>query len=368
MKKTIILKLLLLLLLTGCSFFYRGSNSDDIDYPVYSEFLQPTRTFSLEASQHGYLGVKLLEHINDFLPNRLAFSNRELETADWIVSTLIDFGFDEKQIEVQTFYLHEETSSWWGSASHMIEWYAMQGYYDNLERLDFSQNIILTIPGKSKQTIIIGAHYDGVANPGISDNASGVAMLLENAYRMRDADNYYTLKYIFFGAEEVGLIGSFYYVDNMHKEEIENLVLMINIDVIMDGPELVFAIGFIESMPEFPMTILFDMPEISQNKKSTNIIELAYYLNENKNINLISKPPGISVPTDHLPFIQFGIPVMTFFSTHPVEYPEVFIGDVLHSEKDCLDFIMENFPGRVERALFELGIFLEAVVQNELVQ
>src|SRR5262249_7726363 len=155
------------------------------------------------------------------------------------------------------------------------------GYYDGLMRIDDSQNVILTLPGRSEQTIIIGAHYDGVGNPGISDNAGGMVLLLENAYRMRDVDHYYTLQYVFFGAEEVGLIGAFYFVDQMSQREIDNLVLMINADVIMDGPELVYGVAYLDKMPEYPVDLLWETPEVSQNGLTEQVEAIAGRLNEN---------------------------------------------------------------------------------------
>lgn len=324
--------------------------------------------FNVMTHEHGYLGVQWLQHMNDYLPRRLAFSDRELETAEWIVSTLIGMGFDEDQVDIQTFSMDAETSSWWGEAKWMIEWFESMGYYEGLELLEYSQNIILTLPGQSEQTIIIGAHYDGMNNPGVSDNASGTVLLLENAYRMQQIDHYYTLQYVFFGAEEVGLIGSFYFADNMTQEEIDNLVMVINADVIMDGPELVYAIGYIEALPLSPIDILWETPGISQNALTEQVDEIAIQLNEQYNTEFISKPHGITLASDHLAFVPFGIPVMVFYATHPVEYPEMFSGDVLHSERDHLEYIMENHPGRIERALSAFGRFLEEIVSSEFVQ
>ena len=386
-RKLGILMLLTVIVLYGCG---NGDNDNEQEYEPeverYEEseeelelshvddneqvdiIITEPREFDVTQGEHGYLGVQWIEHMNDNLPNRLAFSDRELETAEWLVEELLDMGFDEDQVEVQTFDINTSTSSWWGDASWSIEWFEEIGYYDGLELLDFSQNVILTIPGLVEETIIIGAHYDGVGYPGISDNASGTVLLLESAYHMQNVDHYYTLQYIFFGAEEVGLIGAFYFVDNMTQEEIDNVALMINADVIMDGPDLVYSIGYIEELPDIPNEILWETPEIAQNALSEQVKEIADHLNDVQGTELISKPLGITLSSDQLAFVQFGMPVMVFYATHPVEHPELFDGDVLHSENDCLDFLMENHPGRVERALHEFGLFLEEVLSSELVQ
>lgn len=385
--KKIVLILLFVTLLSSCANQTVGEHEQEIDrtevttqlastspLPTVTEatdtqaqeieLLRESRfEFDVTAGEYGYLAVGWIEHMNDFLPNRLAFSDRELEAAEWIVETLLEMGFDENQVEMQTFAYDVLTSSWWGDALWSVEWFKSAGYYEGLEFLYESQNVILTIPGRSEQTIIIGAHYDGMANPGISDNASGTVLLLENAYRMQYVDHYYTLQYVFFGAEEVGLIGAFYFVDNMSQEAIDNLILMINADVIMDGPDLVYAIGYVEHA-----SMIISSSDVLQNPLSEQIKELANQLNDQFNTELISKPHAITLPSDHLAFMQFGMPVMVFYATHPVEYPDTFIGDVFHSPNDCLDFITTYQPGRVERALSEFGRFLEAIVSSEFVE
>ena len=324
--------------------------------------------FNVTAGEHGYLAVQWIEHMNDYLPNRLAFTDRELATAEWIVETLLEMGFGEHQVEMQTFRYDTPTSTWWGDASRMMEMYVAMGHYDGLERIDYSQNVILTIPGRSEETIIIGAHYDSIGVPGISDNAGGTVLLLENAYRMRNADNYYTLQYVFFGAEEVGLIGAFYFVDNLTEEDIDNLVLMINADATMDGPSLVYGIGYIEELPHNPMSVMFEESEILQNSLSEQVKEIADQLNAGQRTELTRKPYMIVFPSDQLAFLQFSIPVMMLYGTHPVEFHVGFDGDLYHSERDCLDFIMTNHPGRVEHSLHGFGVFLEEVLSSEFTQ
>ena len=379
MKKILsLLMLLTILLISGCvrtgpttdgnGYDFGDSITDEISITPAPRPPTGARVFDVAPGEHGYLGVQWIEHMNDYLPNRLAFSDREFETAEWLVETMLAMGFDKSQIEMQTFGFDTPTSSWWGEASWTVEWFEEMGYYEGLERIDYSQNVILTIPGRSEQTIIIGAHYDGVDNPGISDNASGTVLLLENAYRMRNVDHYYTLQYVFFGAEEVGLIGAFYFADHMTQEEIDNLVMMINADVIMDGPDLIYAIGYVEKLPSPPSDILWETPGISQNSLSEQVKGIADQLNAQYHTELISKPHALPLPSDQLAFIQFGVPVMVFYATHPVRYPETFNGDVLHTYLDDLDFIMTLHPGRVERALYEFGRFLEEIVSSEFIQ
>ena len=360
MKKLwIAMFLMIAIVVAGCGPAENDGNRDDNGIELQRE---GAREFNIEAGAHGYFALSYIEHMQDALPNRLPFTDRELETAEWIVATLIEMGFSEDQVEVQTFRYDTPTSTWWGGPERHMERYKETGHYAGRERIDYSQNIILTLPGQSAETIVIGAHYDGVGNPGISDNAAGVALLLESAYRMQDLDHYYTLQYVFFGAEEVGLIGVFYFADQLTEVEIDHLILMINADVILDGPNLVYAVGYIEELPEWPMELVFGgaEAEVLQNAITMQIDDLAA-----EDTQLIAKPHAIFSPSDHLAFLQFGIPIVYFYGTHPVQYPDRFHGDVVHSPDDDLDFIMENFPGRIENALDSFGRFLERILMFE---
>ena len=62
------------------------------------------------------------------------------------------------------------------------------------------------------------------------DNAGGVALLMELAKSLSSMDLKRTVKFVFFTAEELGLRGSFNYVEK-HKDEVEKVVMMINLDV-----------------------------------------------------------------------------------------------------------------------------------------
>ena len=332
------------------------------------EILPSVRNFNISPGDHGYHAVRFLEHMNDILPYRLPFSTRELESAYWIVDTLLDMGFDESLIEMQTFRYDVQTSSWWGNALWSLEWFEEEGYFDfdGVERIDYSQNVILTIPGRSERTIIIGAHYDTVGSAGMSDNAAGVALLLESAYRMMDEDHYYTLQYVFFGAEEVGLIGAFYFTDSLTDTEVYNLELVINADVIIEGPIFIYATGYVTYLPDWPIVTLWgeDIPTIHESPLTMEIDSFANALAYD-GVHLVAMPQAIFSPTDHLAFLEFGVPVVYFYGTYPPEYPELFVRNILHTPDDNLDFIMADSPGRIEEGLHTFLRFLDAILTIE---
>ena len=104
-----------------------------------------------------------------------------------------------------------------------------------------SRNVIADKRGTTDdgRAVIIGAHYDTVAaTEGASDNGAGVATVLTLAEYMAGRDYPFDVRIIFFGSEEIGLLGSNHYVDNMSEEEIENTIAMLNFDALGSGTRL----------------------------------------------------------------------------------------------------------------------------------
>lgn len=83
--------------------------------------------------------------------------------------------------------------------------------------------------------IMMGGHLDSVEEgAGINDNGSGISALLE-LMKLQDSEsinNSHKVSFSFWGAEEAGLIGSTYYVDNLSKDEKSNIISYTNFDMI----------------------------------------------------------------------------------------------------------------------------------------
>lgn len=102
----------------------------------------------------------------------------------------------------------------------------------NVER---SQNIIAqTSTGATDNVVMLGAHLDSVPEgPGINDNGSGVAAVLETALQMGSAPEVRNaVRFGFWGAEEVGLVGSDRYVSSLDIEALKDIALYLNFDMI----------------------------------------------------------------------------------------------------------------------------------------
>jgi Zn-dependent M28 family amino/carboxypeptidase len=83
--------------------------------------------------------------------------------------------------------------------------------------------------------VVSGAHLDSVLEgPGINDNGSGSAAQLEVALQMAELGikPVNQVRFIWFGAEEAGLVGSAYYVSQLTKRELKNIAVMLNFDMV----------------------------------------------------------------------------------------------------------------------------------------
>ena len=100
-----------------------------------------------------------------------------------------------------------------------------------------------TLQGDSKNVIMLGAHLDSVqAGPGINDDGSGVTAQIEiiKALRgFRDIKN--KVRFVFWGAEEPGLVGSLYYTEHLTSAEANKIRYYYNYDMI-GSPEPVYGI------------------------------------------------------------------------------------------------------------------------------
>lgn len=96
--------------------------------------------------------------------------------------------------------------------------------------------------GDPNNVVMVGAHLDSVnAGPGIQDNGSGSAAILEVAEQMKNVTTRNKVRFALWGAEEANLVGSTYYVNNLSAAERAKIALYLNFDMI-GSPNHVFFI------------------------------------------------------------------------------------------------------------------------------
>jgi alkaline phosphatase isozyme conversion protein len=180
-------------------------------------------SFPAEAANFdfGDTAVETINYMSNKLKGRSVGTPKEAETVDYLVKKLKGFSYEPM---LQSFDYEFENKSL------------------------TSYNVAVERAGTSGKQILLGAHYDSDPSSSILDrtnlegNASGVGVLLELAQRLKSETNH-TVKFVFFGAEEIGLVGSDFYAKSLTQQEIDNTLLMVNLDSLVVGDKMYFHAG-----------------------------------------------------------------------------------------------------------------------------
>lgn len=105
-----------------------------------------------------------------------------------------------------------------------------------------SPNVVCTLPGKSNNVIIVGAHFDHIsAGDGVVDNWSGASLLPSLFQSLSSTPRQHTYIFISFTEEEKGFVGSRFYADKLTKDEKARVRSMINLDTLGLGPTQIWV-------------------------------------------------------------------------------------------------------------------------------
>jgi Zn-dependent M28 family amino/carboxypeptidase len=172
-----------------------------------------------------------------------------------------------------------------------------------IAELRTTSNIIADYPGgRTDRTLIVGAHLDSVPEgPGINDNGSGVAGILEIALQMKKLNIKPTnhVRFAFWGAEESGppQWGSQHYVDQLGKPQRKDIALYLNFDMI-GSPNYVRFV-YDGDGPTLP----FGAPAPNGSGTIEKVF-LDYFASQ----NLDTEPTPFDGRSDYQPFLDAGIP------------------------------------------------------------
>jgi Zn-dependent M28 family amino/carboxypeptidase len=161
-----------------------------------------------------------------------------------------------------------------------------------------------TKSGDSHNVVMVGAHLDSTVDaPGIDNNGSGVAAVLETAMQLGSAPAVANaVRFAFWAAEEPGLIGSTDYVAGLDRDAINDIALYMNFDVLGSPNAGYFTDDGDQSgqpNPDVPLSLI---PEGSAGIERT----LAGYL------NIAGRRPAdqqLSNASDYMPFLRAGVPI-----------------------------------------------------------
>ncbi|PJB15156.1 MAG: leucyl aminopeptidase [Flavobacteriales bacterium CG_4_9_14_3_um_filter_32_8] len=123
-------------------------------------------------------------------------------TLNWLISKYTSYGYTN--IEIDTF-TYSSTNAY---------------------------NLIVTKQGTvyPNTYVIVDGHYDTKTGTGTNDNGSGISIILETARLLQNVDTKYSIKFINFSQEEVGLVGSWHYVNNTVIPSNLDIKVLLNID------------------------------------------------------------------------------------------------------------------------------------------
>lgn len=185
-----------------------------------------------------------------------------------------------------------------------------------VEKTRTGHNVVGYIDNGSANTVILGAHFDHLGygedgnsmlrtgekqiHNGADDNASGTAALIELGRLLKTSKltgNNYLL--IAFSGEELGLLGSKYYVNNP-TINLSNVNYMINMDMVgrLDETKKSISVGGFGTSPQWAQVI-------TNNKKN-------YF-------TIVTDSSGTG-PSDHTSFYQKQIPVLFYFTGTHADY------------------------------------------------
>ena len=184
-----------------------------------------------------------------------------------------------------------------------------------------SHNVIATVLGteRPEEIISFGAHYDSVDfSKGVYDNGAGSVINMEVLRYFKENPPKRTLKFMWYGSEEIGLEGSWAYVKG-HKEELENHLLMINVDV--GGPVL-------------------GTDRIAATAEEKLATYLEYFV---KIHGFAAEVKQGIYSSDSIPFADSGIPGVNFtrFGNQGAAY--------IHNRFDTLDFLSDEALAKTTR-------------------
>lgn len=190
-----------------------------------------------------------------------------------------------------------------------------------------SHNVIATVLGteKPEEIVSFGAHYDSVDfSKGVYDNGAGGVINMEVLRYFAENPPKRTLKFMWYGSEEIGLEGSWAYV-KAHKEELEAHKLMINVDV--GGP--VLGVDRITATAEK---------------------ELASYLEYFVKIHGFTAEVKQGIySSDSIPFADSGVPGVNFSRDGAPG------AAYIHDRFDTLSFLSADMLEKTTRIVLEFG-------------
>ncbi|MFD1504158.1 M20/M25/M40 family metallo-hydrolase [Georgenia yuyongxinii] len=182
-----------------------------------------------------------------------------------------------------------------------------------VSRRETTFNVIAeTGTGRSDNVVMLGAHLDGVIEgPGINDNGSGSAAILETAIQLAEVNKLNNkVRFAWWGAEENGLLGSWHYVDDLvardqenGTDELGNIATYLNFDMVASPNHVIGVYDADESTHEAPV-------EVPTGSAESEAVFTGYF----DRIGQAWVDTEFSGRSDYQSFISNGVPASGLFT------------------------------------------------------
>ena len=239
---------------------------------------------------------------DDKLEGRQTGTPGEIKAAEYIQNRFKDLGLTAKGTNgfYQDFTFKPKTNP-----------HEEVKFTENADGTITGRNVIGFLDNKAENTVIIGAHFDHLGyggdgslyrdsikaiHNGADDNASGVAVMLNLISKLKSKNTNNNYLFMAFSGEEMGLLGSNYFVKNPTIDT-KAVSYMINMDMVGRLKDSALAVYGTGTSPIFKQTL-----------KS-----------HNDNFKLIQKASGVG-PSDHTSFYLADMPVLHFFTGQHGDY------------------------------------------------
>jgi Zn-dependent M28 family amino/carboxypeptidase len=173
-----------------------------------------------------------------------------------------------------------------------------------LSQVRSTSNVIADLKGgRTDRTVVVGAHLDSVPEgPGINDDGSGTATDLEVALQMAKTKTTNHVRFLWFGAEEAGLIGSERYVASLTNQQQHDIMAMLDFDMLASPNFVRFVYDGDGSEPDNPA-----------GPSGSGMIEDVFNTFWNSR-GLATEPTAFDGRSDYDSFTAVGIPAGGIFA------------------------------------------------------
>jgi hypothetical protein len=292
--------------------------------------IDPARARQLQSERETCYGVMALQ------PDQVIFDERERVAAapDPAITALTEkvtrSSVEANVKTLASFGTRHATSAGFEAAARFArEQFEAMGYATTVRDVPAGQgrsrNVAASKPRSgpaAARIVIVAAHLDSInldggpaaPAPGADDNASGSAGVLEMARALKDRQSPEELRFLLFGAEELGLLGSRHYVGSLSAAERSRIAAVINMDMI-------------GSLNSSSRGVLLEGAPVSQGVMDRLTDAASTYT------DLAVETSLHPFASDHVPFIEKGIPaVLTIESADNTNH-------TIHSAHDTVERI-----------------------------